>query len=188
VWFSLAAYLLVLTAVVFLLRQMPVEGLARQYEEKYIETVLWQKVQQEPDKALWLRLAGDLMQNKKMEKKALAAYEMALEFVPVSPDLQNNLAWLLLTSEGLQLRDPPRALTLARSAALAKPLGSFLDTLGLAYWANGLIEEAEAAEQEAVLADPVGRDYYQQQVERFRRLSYQQELRQKQEDGHQHRE
>jgi len=188
VWFSLAAYLLVLTAVVLLLRQMPVEGLARQYEEKYIEAVLWQKVQQEPDKALWLRLTGDLMQHKKMEKKALAAYEMALEVAPVSPDLQNNLAWLLLTSEDLQLRDPQRALTLARSAALAKPLGSFLDTLGLAYWANGLIEEAEAAEQEAVLADPAGRDYYQQQVERFRRLSYPQELRQKQEDGHQHRE
>lgn len=187
--FSLAAYLLVLAAVVLMLRQMPVEGLARQYEEKYIEAVLWQKVQQEPDKALWLKLAGDLMQHKKMEKKALAAYERALAFAaPASPDLLNNLAWLLLTSEDLQLRDPQRALTLARSAALAKPLGSFLDTLGLAYWANGLIEEAVAAEQEAVLADPAGREYYQQQVERFRRLSYQQELRQKQEDGHQHRE
>ncbi len=188
VWFSLTAYLLVLATVTLLVRQMPVEGLARQYEEKYIEAVLWQKVQQEPDKALWLKLAGDLMQHKKMEQKALAAYERALAFAPASPDLLNNLAWLLLTSEDLQLRDPQRALTLARSAVLSKPLASFLDTLGLAYWANGLIEEAVAAEQEAVLADPAGREYYQQQVERFRRLSYQQELRQEQEDGPLHRE
>ena len=135
-----------------------------------------------------VKLAGDLMQHKKMEKKALAAYERALAFGPASPDLLNNLAWLLLTSEDLQLRDPQRALTLARSAVLSKPQASFLDTLGLAYWANGLIEEAVAAEQEAVLADPAGREYYQQQIERFRRLSYQQELRQEQEDGPLHRE
>ena len=104
--------------------QISVEGLARQYEEKYIETVLWQKVQQEPDKALWLQMAGDLMQHKKMEQKALDAYEQAMTFAPVSPDLMNNLAWLLLTSEDLGLRDPQRALTLASSAAF-EPWGPF---------------------------------------------------------------
>ena len=179
VWFSLAAYLLALATVLILAQQIPVEGLARQYEERYIEAVLWQKVEQEPDKGLWLQLAGDLMQQKKMEKKALDAYERALAFAPVSPDLMNNLAWLLLTSEDLQLRDPPRALALARSAVLAKPLGSFLDTLGLAYWANGLIEEAMAAEEQALLADPGARDYYQQQIDRFRSTKYPQELREK---------
>jgi Zn-dependent protease with chaperone function len=170
---SLAAYLLALTVILLLARQIPMEGLVRQYEEKYIETVLWQKIQHEEDKALWLRLAGDLMQHKKMEQKALEAYEKALTFEPVSPDLMNNLAWLLLTGKDEQLRDPKRALSLARTAVIEKPVGSFLDTLALAYWANGFREEAIRAEEEAILADPDGREYYRQQIERFRKTRYQ---------------
>ena len=181
VWLSLSAYLLALAAILVLARQMPVEGLAAQYEERYIEAVLWQKVEQEEDKGLCLQLAGDLMQQKKMEKKALDAYEKALAFEPVRPDLLNNLAWLLLTSEDLQLRDPPRALVLARAAVLLNPLGPFLDTLGQAYWANGEIHEAVAAEQQAALVDPASSRYYQQQIDRFRSRRYQQEGQQKDE-------
>ncbi len=175
VWLSLAAYLLVLAMASVLAWQVPVERLAAQYEEKYIEAVLWRKVEQEADKGLWLQLAGDLMQHKKMEKKALDAYEKGLAFAPVSPELLNNLAWLLLTAADHQLRDPQRALILARSATASKPLGSFLDTLATAYWANGLIVEAVAAEHQAMLVDPAGRDYYQQQVTRFQSLHYRQE-------------
>ena len=185
---SLAVYLLVLAAALVWAQYLPLERLSRQYQEKFLEAVLWQKVEQEPNKALWLQRAGDLMQHKKMEKEALAAYERAMTFAPVSPGLMNNLAWLLLTSADLQLRDPPRALILARQAAEMRPLGSFLDTLGLACWANGFLDEAVAAEQDAALADPVGRGYYQQQADRFRRTNYQQELKQKQADGQQHKE
>ena len=179
---SLAVYLLMLAAALIWAQYLPLERLSRQYQEKYLEAVLLQKVEREPDKALWLQMAGDLMQHKKMEKKALAAYERALTFEPVSPELMNNLAWLLLTSADLQLRDPKRALILARQAAGMRPLGSFLDTLGLACWANGFLDEAVAAEQDAALADPGGWGYYQQQIDRFRRTSYQQELKQKQAD------
>lgn len=182
VWYSLAAYLVVLAAFSLLAWQMTVTGVSRQYEEAYIEKVLSQKVEQEADKALWLQLAGDLMQFKKMEKKALAAYDKALAFEPVRPELLNNLAWLLLTCEDLQIRDPQRALTLAYSAAQLQLSGPYLDTLALAYWANGFIEKAVAAEEEAVLADPAGQEYYQQQIKRFRRLDYGQEMRWKQED------
>ncbi|MFH2122903.1 MAG: M48 family metalloprotease [Pseudomonadota bacterium] len=174
---SLLTYMLVLAAAVGWAQYLPVEGLARAYEEKYIETVLWQKLQQEPDKALWLQMAGDLMQHKKMERKALAAYEQALTLPPVSPDLMNNLAWLLLTSEDVGLRDPQRALVLARSAVGLKPVGIFYDTLGLALWANGLVAEAVEAEEEAVLADPATREYYQQQIVRFRSTNYDDGLR-----------
>ena len=173
VWLSLSAYLLGLTAMIVLARQVPLEELTRQYEEKYIETALSQRVLHEADKALWLRLAGDLMQHKKMEKKALESYEKAMAFEPASPDLMNNLAWLLLTSKDVQLRDPVRALTLARAAVIEKPVASFLDTLAQAYWANGFSEEAIRAEEEAILAEPVGSPYYQQQIERFRRTKYQ---------------
>lgn len=115
------------------------------------------------------------MQHKKMEKKALDAYEKGLAFAPVSPELLNNLAWLLLTAADHQLRDPQRALTLARSATESKPLGTFLDTLATAYWANGLIVEAVAVEHQAMLVDPAERDYYRQQIARFQSLHYRQE-------------
>lgn len=172
VWLSLSTYLLGLTAIVILARQVPLDELNRQYEEKYIEMMVSQKVQRETDKALWLRLAGDLMQHKKMEQKALEAYEKALTYEPVSPDLMNNLAWLLLTSQDEQLRDPERALTLARAAVIEKPVASFLDTLAMAYWANDFIEEAIKVEEEAILADPDHRAYYQQQIDHFRRTRY----------------
>jgi Zn-dependent protease with chaperone function len=172
---SLVTYLLVLAAAVAWSRYLPVEQLSSQYEEKYLEELLLQKVRHEPDKALWLRMAGDLMQQKKMEKKALAAYEQALTFEPASPDLLNNLAWLLLTATDPKLRDPQRALLLARRSTEDKPLGSFLDTLALAHWANGSPDRAVAAEQEAILADPAARGYYQQQIERFRFSTYHQE-------------
>lgn len=171
---SLAAYVLGLTVILLLTRQIPEERLISQYEEKYIETVLWQKIRHEEDKALWLRLAGDLMQHKKMEQKALEAYEEALHFEPVSPDLMNNLAWLLLTSRDQRLRDPARALILARAAVIEKPLGAFLDTLALAYWANDFPDEAIRAEEEAALADPDNQEYYRQQIERFRSTHYRQ--------------
>jgi hypothetical protein len=84
----------------------------------------------------------------------------------------NNLAWLFLTSEDLGLRDPLRALTLARSAAIIQPKGFVLDTLATAYWANGFVEEAIAAEHQAVSADPGERQYYLRQIAKFSRQSY----------------
>src|SRR5665647_2200627 len=39
VWSSLAAYLLVLAALMLLAQQMPVEGWTQQYEEKYVEAL-----------------------------------------------------------------------------------------------------------------------------------------------------
>lgn len=169
---SLIAYVLVLASVIGLVRQIPTEQMVRNYEGKYIELVLMQKGQDVEDKALWFRLVGDLMLNKKMEQRALVAYEKALEIAPGSPELLNNLAWLLLTSEDPSLRDPLRALNLSRTAATVNPKSHILDTLATAFWANGLIEEAIDAEREALRSDPAQAAYYREQLERFRNERY----------------
>lgn len=174
--FSLLAYLAILLIAVALVQQIPKEELATRYQEQFAETVLVHKAKQEPDRALWQRLIGDLMASRKMEDRALIAYEKALALEPSNPEILNNLAWLLLTAERLELRDPLTALTLARAAASIQPKGYILDTLATAYWANGLIEEAVHAERQAIFADPAQRRFYQSQIGKFTSRSYEETM------------
>ena len=169
---SLIAYLVVLVAAFLLVREIPTEELGQEYEEKYAEAVLIQKASQEPGTALWQRLLGDLMLGRDNEEKALVAYEKAYDLEPDNPEIRNNLAWLLLTSRNPALRDPVRALVLARGAAQEQPRGYVLDTLATAYWANGLVREAVEAARQAALVDPGHARVYQSRALGFLAESY----------------
>ncbi len=172
VMFCLLAYILIVGCAAFGQSLLPADLWKDSYEEKYTEYVLDQKLTKEPDKALWLGIAGDLMQHKKMEKKAIAAYDKALDLEPSNPKLLNNLSWLLLTSEDPSLRDPERALDMARLAGMQLPAGHVLDTLATAYWANGFVEKAVQIEKKAIFADPAEGGYYRQQIRKFRESKY----------------
>lgn len=178
---SLITYGIVLILCFGMARQIPTEEFSKRYEEQFAEAVLIQKAKQEPDKALWQRSIGDLMFHRGMEDKALAAYEKAFSLEPANAAVMNNLAWLLLTSEDLSLRDPGRALTLARAAAVILPRGFILDTLATAYWANGFVEEAVTTEKQAIFVDPDKSRYYKTQADRFLYESYSDELIRKRE-------
>jgi tetratricopeptide (TPR) repeat protein len=175
---SLWAYVATLALAIALVQFIPKEELAARYQEQFAETVIFHMARQEPERALWQRLIGDLMASRKMEDQALAAYEKAMALDPGNPEILNNLAWLLLTAERLELRDPFTALTLARTAAAVQPRGYILDTLATAYWANGLIDEAVHAERQAILADPAQRRFYLAQIARFTARSYEDEVEQ----------
>jgi Zn-dependent protease with chaperone function len=169
---SLTAYVLVLALAIGLIQQMPAEQLARTYEGKYIELVLMKNIQGVEDEGDWFRLFGDLLFSRQLEDKALSAYQKALEIKDSDPELLNNLAWLLLTAREPSLRNPIRALELARAAAETRPLPHVLDTLATAYWANGYIEEALQTESEALRADPSQSVYYRLQLKRFETENY----------------
>jgi Zn-dependent protease with chaperone function len=175
--FSLVAYLTVILLAAVLVRQIPTAELAAQYQESFAEAALLEKVKHEPDRAVWQRLIGDLMLTRKMEDKALAAYEKAFSLEPTNPEIMNNLGWLLLTSENPALRDPERAFVLARAAATLQPKGYILDTLATAYWANGMVEEAVRTEKEAARLDVAQKRYYQSQIAKFLSESYAESLR-----------
>jgi len=170
--YSLIAYLVMILVTVSLVQQIPTEKLARQYQENYAEAILLQKARQEPDRALWQRMIGDLMLSRKMNKKALSAYEKAYAMNPANAEIMNNLAWLLLTSDDLSVRDPLKALTLARGAATLEPKGYILDTLATAYWANSLVDEAVRTERLAIEVDVSKRRFYQSQIVKFTSESY----------------
>lgn len=172
VYTSLAVYFVVIAFFTLSMHGVNKEQLAAGYETRYMQAVLEQKLEREPENSLWLQLLGDLMQQNKMERKAIEAYEEAIRLSPLKPDLANNLAWVLLTAKDRSLRDPRRALTLARSAAVIKENGYILDTLATALWANGLVEEAVETEIKAARRDPKHLRYYRSQAEKFKTSSW----------------
>jgi len=165
---GLLVYFLLLALAMGLVRQVKTEKLAAGYEPRYLEAVLDRKLRQEPDNGRWPLLLGDLMQEQKMDGRAMEAYEKALQLAPLNPEINNNLAWLLLTAQNKSLRNPARALKLARTAAAIKKQGYILDTLAVAYWANGRRREAVGVETEALRLNPENRAFYRRQIEKFR--------------------
>lgn len=176
VFYSLLGYVACVVLTVTLVRQIPVDMLEQRYQENFAETVLFHKAKQEPERAIWQRMIGDLMLSKKMEEKALGAYEKAFSLDPSNYEIMNNFAWLLLTSKNLNLRDPARAFTLARSAATIQEKGYILDTLATAYWANGFPDQAILTEERAMQIDPGQRRYYQAQALKFSGETYEESL------------
>lgn len=176
---SLIGYVAVLVIAIVLLGQYPTGQHHQEYTENYTSAYLIKKAADEPENPAWHQLLATFMLSKKMEAEALAAYEKAYSLEPANPKLMNNIAWLLVTSEDLTLRDPLKALTLARTAATLMPQGYILDTLATAYWANGFIEEAVDAEKQAAFADPGQRNFYMSQAERFMRESYEESVSRK---------
>jgi tetratricopeptide (TPR) repeat protein len=70
--------------------------------------------------------------------KALADYSRGLELAPTDAGANNDLAWLFATCPNSELRDPGRAVELAKKAVgLAPKEGSHWNTLGVAYYRAG---------------------------------------------------
>lgn len=174
-YLSLAGYCISIGLLILTLHQVDTNTLAAGYETRYAEAILLQKARQEPENCVWFLFLGDFLHNRKMEQKAIDAYEKALQINPHHAEANNNLAWLLLTAQDSALRNPQRALTLAKSAQLLQQRGYILDTLATAYWANGLTEEALATETKALRLNPENQAYYQAQMEKFRRQRWQEQ-------------
>lgn len=168
VYLSLAAYFLFIAASGGILGSADFDRLGEEDEIRYIEAVLEHKLRKEPENGLLFLLLGDLLQEKRMEGRAIVAYERALELEPMNPDVHNNLAWLLVTARDESLHDPVRSLQLARRAVAIKKAGYILDTLAVALWANDLTDAAIAAETRAMEIDPENKRYYLQQMKKIR--------------------
>jgi len=135
---------------------------------KFVESVLQQRARREPDKAIWQRLLGDLKQELGQEAEALVAYEKSRALEPDNPDTLNNIAWLLITANDMEVLDANRGLDLAKQASSLRPTAAYiLDTLAAAYWANNMIEEALDAERAAINLDPGNRPFYRRQMDFF---------------------
>jgi serine/threonine protein kinase/tetratricopeptide (TPR) repeat protein len=96
--------------------------------------------------ALLADTAGVLARMLGRWEEAEQAYSKLLELAPQNADAHNNLAWLLATCPDSEIRDPKRAIELAKKATeLAPKEGNHWNTLGAAYYYAGDWKAAIAA-------------------------------------------
>jgi Zn-dependent protease with chaperone function len=167
VYASLAVYFLLISIGTWFFHHLETEELSERLHIRYAQAIVEEKIEQEPENSQWLKLLGDVLLEQGRERAALNAYEKGIGALSVSPELANNLAWLLLTAQDHNLRDPVRALELARSAARFSEKGYILDTLATALWANNRVEEAVAVTRKAAAIDQGNLAYYQDRLKIF---------------------
>jgi tetratricopeptide (TPR) repeat protein len=83
--------------------------------------------------------------------EAVAHYQAALETKPASPEIENNLAWLLATCPDARVRDGRRAVQIAEHACQAtqSKITIYLGSLAAAYAEAGRFDDAIATAQKA---------------------------------------
>jgi Flp pilus assembly protein TadD len=100
-----------------------------------------------PKEPAFYALMGSAYEKKNDFAKARSAYEQALQLKPDDPVLSNNLAYVLLETNG----NPDLALRLAQTARRSLPeVSNVADTLGWAFYQKGIYQSAIDMFQEAI--------------------------------------
>jgi Zn-dependent protease with chaperone function len=138
------------------------------FRQDYIEKMIAKEIQKSPDNPDLYRLLGDLYFNRNDFEGVRDAYEKSIALRHNDPHVLNNLAWLYATCEIESLRNPARALNLAKLAAQIEPSSYVFDTLAESYFVNGMYPEAIEAGERALKLAKDNRSYYKKQLEKFR--------------------
>jgi Zn-dependent protease with chaperone function len=136
--------------------------------QNFLEKVITRELEKSPDNPNLYRLLGDLFYNRRDYEGVKFAYEKAIELRLNDPHVLNNLAWLYATCEIESLRNPERALNLAKLAAKIEPSSYVFDTLAESYFVNGMYPEAIEAAGRALKLAKSNHAYYRGQLEKFR--------------------
>jgi Zn-dependent protease with chaperone function len=164
---SIGLYLAGLALLGFVAHALHTGRLGATLDAAVIEKAIQREIERAPDNAHLYSLLGDINYRRKDYAAVKDAYERSLALKPENPPVMNNLAWLLATSEDPELRDPPRALELARRAAELQPAAYILDTLAESYFANGRFAEAVEASRRALAEAQGDRSLYESQLSKF---------------------
>jgi Zn-dependent protease with chaperone function len=143
-------------------------SLKSRLEDKVLTSLLNRKLAETPENSDIYRALAQLYHQRENLAKALWAYENILRLDPDDGMALNNLAWILATSDDLDLRDEKRALSLAARAVEGEGSPTFLDTLAEAYYVNGLYDQALTTIKEALDKATENREYLLRQQEKFR--------------------
>jgi len=160
------AFLMTLSAVVYFLNFGP---LKTHITYALVEKGLKERIRQDPSNATTYLNLAMVYQEMGKDTKSIRVYDRIIQMNPENPIALNNLAWLLVTSEDKRLRDPGRAVNLARRAVAVEPSSGFLDTLAEAYYRNGQRDAAIATIKQAILRADHNRAYYEGQLKKFLR-------------------
>ncbi|SMC58893.1 Zn-dependent protease with chaperone function [Desulfocicer vacuolatum DSM 3385] len=133
------------------------------------EKIVLQNLEQRGNDLEAQLLAGDYYYETGAFDKAIVFYQTAIENDPDNAHALNNLAWLYATCKDFSHRNPPRALTLAKQAVSVDRSPHVLDTFAEALFINGHLEQALKVAKQALETAEDRRDYYQEQVARFKK-------------------
>jgi tetratricopeptide (TPR) repeat protein len=110
--------------------------------------------------AMFTHKRGDL-------RETINLYERVLSLDENQPIALNNLAWILVTADDVDLRDKKRALALAQRDVALERSPVFLDTLAEALYANGFAQKAVEIIKEAIALARDNVEYYKRQLLKF---------------------
>jgi len=164
---SIMAYILGICLLIIGSFQLPANTdnlLFLMHAEKYIQAY----IEKEPNNHELYNLLGDAALLNKNYQKAINAFTFSLKLEPDDANILNNLAWLYATCEQKELRNPKKALILAKKAAEIDKKYYILDTLAEAYYVNGLFEKAVELAEKVLTMDIDNPDHYQKQLDKFK--------------------
>jgi tetratricopeptide (TPR) repeat protein len=167
---SIAAFVvifIILAIASYQLNQMVFDKGRRHLNVNVLEAYLGQKEEKSTNDALLYWIVGNTYFDRNNLERAATAYEASLALSPDNPDTLNNLAWLLATSKDTDIYNPQRSLELAQKAISLKKAPHIWDTLAECLFANGLIDEAIAAERQAIEMNPDDYELYEKQLTKF---------------------
>jgi tetratricopeptide (TPR) repeat protein len=130
-------------------------------------TLIMERVKKDPENLTLLQGLALFYQETNHVQEAIKVYEHIIRIDSSQAIALNNLAWILVTAEGQGLRDPTRALALARKAVALEPSPIFLDTLAEAYWVNGFTQHAIDTINKAIALGKDDDSYYKKQLKKF---------------------
>ncbi len=147
--------------------QLNMGAMGAKLGDHLVATIILREIERAPENPRLYGLLGDLHYRRQNFAEVKQAYEKSLALRPDQPQVLNNLAWLLATCPDERLRDPARALALARQAARLDESAFILDTLAECYFANQEYERALEAGQRALALAEGDRSHYEAQLRRF---------------------
>ncbi len=165
---SLIAYLAGLLIIGLIGYQLNYGRAGQSIGTHFFEEIVAQEIKDHPHEARLYSLMGDIKYSQADFAATVEAYETALHLDTQNAQVLNNLAWLYATCEDERIRNPPRALDLARQAAALEPeTAHILDTLAESYFINGDQPSAIRYAHKALEAAEGPKDHYLRQLERF---------------------
>ena len=170
---SIGIYLVGMLLIGFIGYHLSLGDIGSQLNQNVLEKVIVRELQKSPDNPNLYRLMGDLYYERKDYAGVKDAYEKALELRLDDPHVLNNLAWFYATCEEPSLRDPQRALLLAKMAIELDRSSHVYDTLAESYFVNGLNMEAIQAGEQALKLAKGNRSYFKKQLDKFRQAGKQ---------------
>jgi Zn-dependent protease with chaperone function len=157
-------YLVAMISLGYFLNFSPVkDGLFNEWEEEGI----YEHLVKNPDDVLLLQQLAMFYHKRGELRETIKLYERVLSLDANQPIALNNLAWILVTAEPVELRDKKRALALAQRAVTLERSPVFLDTLAEALYANGFAQEAADTIKEAIALAKDNVEYYKKQLLKF---------------------